>query len=234
MLFTTTLVDETGSGAETAAGSMLRNGVVTRSFTIEKLFQDTSVPTYFYFRGCEFTAMNLNAETGSILTASLAIIGRSAEGTEVEISGATRLPPSTNEILDAVNSLGEIKKNGQLSTSTFQNLAIALDNNSRGQTAIGTDGYVGVAHGSIGLTGTTGIYFESIEEFNEFNTGVAFGLSFVLSSADGDMVVTLPRVKFSSMTIVSGGINTDIVADAEFTAIIHQPSNSEIQFDVAA
>lgn len=234
VVFSTSLVDETGDADETANGSMLRNGVTTRSMTIEKLFNDATVPSYFYFRGCEATALALSAETGSILTASMSIIGRSSEATETPIAGATNTPPSTNAVLDAVNSLGSIMKDGQPSASSFQNLNINLDNNSRGQQAIGTDGYVGVAHGSISLVGTTSIYFESIDDYNDFNDGTPFSLSFILSSVDGDMVITIPRSKFSSMTIVSGGINTDIVADSEFTAIIDPNSNSEIQLDVAA
>ncbi len=234
VLVTTTLVDETGSGDETADGTMLRNGVIARSMTVQKSFLDTTVPSYFYLRGSEISAYNLNAETGSILTGSFSFIGRSSEATETPIAGETHVDPSTNTILDAVNSLGNILKDGVPSTSTFQNLAISLDNNSRGQEAIGVAGYVGIAHGSITLTGSTGIYFESIDEFNDFNTGTPFSLSFTLSSVDGDVVVTIPRAKFSSLTIVAGGINTDIVADAEFTAIIDQNSQSMIQLDATA
>ncbi len=228
-----TLIDESIPVGGTVKGSMLRNGVIARSMTIEKLFNDTTVPTYFYFRGMEISALTLTAETGAILTGSFSFIGRTSEGTETEISGATHLPPSTNTILNAVNSIGSISKNGQPSSSTFQNLNLTLDNNSRGQTAIGTDGYVGAAHGSINLTGTTSIYFEDINDYNDFNNGTSFSLSFILSSPDGDMVVTLPQVKFSSMTIVSSGINTDIITDSEFTAIIDPSSNSQIQLDVA-
>lgn len=228
----TTLVDETGSGDETIVGKYIRNGVTTASYTIEKLFNDATTPTYFHFRGAEVSTMELSFETGAILKGSFGFIGRSGDITETAISGATYGAASTNDILDSVNSLGEIKEDDASSASSFQSLNLSLDNNSRGQEAIGTAGYVGIAHGSISLTGSTSIYFEDKATFEKYRDGTPFSLSFVLSSADGDMVITIPKAKFSNMTVVASGINTDVVADAEFTAIVDPTTNCMIQLDV--
>lgn len=226
------LVDETGDADETIVGKYVRNGVTTSSYTVEKLFNDATNPTYFRFVGCEVSTMEMNFETGSILSASFGFIGRGGDVSEAAVAGATYNPASTNSVLDAVNSLGTIVEDDAASTSSFQTLTLSLDNNSRGQEAIGTLGYVGVAHGSVGLTGTTSIYFESKSTFEKYQNGTPFSLSFVLSSDDGDMVVEVPEAKFSSMTVVATGINDDVLADAEFTAIVDPTKNYMIGINV--
>lgn len=213
-------------------GKLLRNGTTTSSYTIEKLFNDTTTPTYFRFTGAEVTDMSMSFETGAILNASFSFMGRSGTVSESAVAGATYNPVSSNAVLDSVNSLGQIKEDDTASTSSFQSLSIDLTNNSRGQSAIGVEGYVGIGHGSVGITGSTSIYFEDKSTFEKYKNGTPFSLSFVLSSVDGDMVITIPRAKFSSMTVVASGINTDIVADAQFTAIADPTTNCMIQLDV--
>lgn len=226
----TALADETAS--MTIVGKYLRNGVTKSSFTIEKLLNDATNPTYFWFLGAEVSTLDLAFETGAILSATFGFIGRSSAVDETALSGSSYNNQSTNDFLDSVNSLGEVKEDDAVATSYFQNLSLSLNNNSRGQEAIGTLGYVGVAHGSIALTGSTTIYFESKTQYDKYQAGTPFSLSFVLSSADGDMVVTIPRAKFSTMKIVAGGINTDIVAEAEFQAIVESTTDCMIQLDV--
>ncbi len=228
----TALVDDTTAAGATIDGQYIRNGVASDSYTIEKLFQDVTTPTYFRFAGCEISKMDLTFNTGSILRSAFEFIGRSGLVTESAVAGATYADQSTNDMLDAVNNLGTIREDDSASTASFQSLSLSLDNNSRGQEAIGTLGYVGIAHGSITLTGSTVIYFEDKATFEKYQDGTAFSLSFILSSADGDMVVTIPRIKFSKMTVLSSAINTDVLASADFTAILDTTTDSMIQFDI--
>lgn len=228
----TGLADETELTAGTIKGKYLRNGVTKQSFTIEKLLNDATTPTYFRYRGCEVSQLDMNFETGAILNSSFGFIGRSSESDTAIITGATYANQSTNDFLDSVNSLGSVKEDGVASTSYFQSLGLSLNNNSQGQDAIGTLGYVGISHGSVALTGSTTIYFESKDKFEQYRNGTPFSISFVLSSAQGDMVVTIPRSKFSNMKVVASAINTDIVAEAEFQAIIDPTTNCMIQLDV--
>ncbi len=229
----TALADETLGSGGTIDGKYIRNGVTTSSYTIEKLLNDSTVPTYFRFAGCEVSSMEMTFESGSILSAAFGFIGRSGDVSESGVAGATYNNPSTNALLDSVNSLGTIREDDSASTSSFQSLSLSLDNNSRGQEAIGTLGYVGVAHGSVTITGSTVIYFESKSTFDKYVAGTPFSISFILSSDDGDMVVTIPQAKFSTMTVLSSAINTDVLANAEFTAIIDPATASMLQLDVA-
>jgi hypothetical protein len=66
--------------------------------------------------------------------------------------------------------------------------------------------------------------------FDNFTAATAFSLSFVVEDAAGNAyIINMPRVKHTSMDIVAGGLDQDILASADFEAIINTAGTYQMQ-----
>ena len=210
----------------------VRNGTTKSSFTIQKAFTDLATPEFWNFTGARISAWNLELATGSILTTSFSVLAKDATMTETQFAGATINAANTNTVLNAVNNVAAIVFDGDPGGSTyyFNSLSINLDNQLRGQEAVGTLGLIGVEAGRMALTGSVELYFENSALFDNFRAATAFSLSFLAQDvASNSYVVTIPRAKYTSMEIVAGGLDQDIFASAQFEGIIDATGTYQYQ-----
>lgn len=209
----------TVAGAVTVSGGVLRNGVELHSYTLEKELQDANPVASFKFLGMRVGAMNLDFSIGSILTGSFGFMGLDSEVGAAVTPVAT--DPTTTGVMNSVGDVGDILIDGTESTACFNSLTLALANGLRGQDCIGTLGHSGIALGRIDLTGNISIYFQDTTEYTKFINASSFSLSFTVTDNDNKKyIVTLPEVKYETMTIVSGGLDADVMVDATWRAII--------------
>lgn len=210
----------------------VRNGTTKNSYTIQKAFTDLATPELWNFTGSRISTWSLELATGSILTTSFGVMAKDGQMTETQFSGATVNAANTNTVLNAVDNVAAIVFDGDPGGSTFyfNSLSIALDNQLRGQEAVGTLGLIGVEAGRLALTGSIELYFENSSLFDKFRAATAFGLSFLAQDASGNAyVVTIPRAKYTAMEIVAGGLDQDIFASAQFEAIINTAGTHQYQ-----
>jgi len=221
-----------GDSVDIVALEFVRNGVTKRSFTIQKAFTDLDTPEYQNFPGARIGGFQADMSTGSILGVTFPILAKDSAMTETQFAGATFVPATTTTVLNAVNNVAAISFDGDPAGSQyyFTSMSFNLDNRLRGQEAIGTLGFIGVEGSRIDLTGSMELYFENSDLFDRFRATTAFSLSFMVADAAGNLyIVTLPRVKFSNMEIVAGGLDQDIFASSEFTAIINTAGTYQFQ-----
>lgn len=221
-----------GDGVTITPLDYIRNGTIKNSYTIQKAFTDLAVPELWNFTGSRISTWALELATGSILTTTFGVMAKDGQMTETQFSGATINAANTNTVLNAVDNVAAIVFDGDPGGSTFyfNSLSIALDNQLRGQEAVGTLGLIGVEAGRLSLTGSIELYFENSSLFDKFRAAAAFGLSFLAQDASGNAyVVTIPRAKYTSMEIVAGGLDQDIFASAQFEAIINAAGTHQYQ-----
>lgn len=213
--------------------STIKNGVELHSFSFQKHFQDLAVPAFQTFAGCRIGGMSLDFQTGSILTGSFSVMGCSATVATSQIVGATFSNPGDgNEPFNAVSNLVNLERDDVALTSNIRSMTLELNNNLRGQEAIGTMGYIGIALGRLELTGNIEMYFENLTEYQTFLNNDDFKLEFTLQdSASNSYKFTLPRIKYEEGTILSGGTDQDLMVSGTWRALYDTVSDCMIQID---
>ena len=197
-------------------GREVRNGTTRRSFTMQKEFGD--IGKMINFRGCEISTLELSAEVGSILTGSIAVMGRSSD--TGAITGQTVLPATNSPVLNAVNNVGGIKIGGNLYTGGIQSVNFSIDNALRIQQQIGSYDAAGIGADRSNISGQMAIYFNDDTLYQTFINNQFTSFAFTLTDALGNtMAISFPRMKFSSAEVVVGGIGQEVVLNCGFQAI---------------
>ena len=212
--------------------STIKNGVVLSSFTIQKHFQDLDVPAFQNFTGCRVGSMNLDFQTGAILTGAFSVMGLGAAIGTTQIAGATTVAAPTQSVMNAVTNLVEIEEDGVTSTMVIKSMSLNLNNNLRAQDAVGSLPHVGIALGRAEVTGNITAYFKDLTQYNKFLNNTNFKLGFKCKDDVNDYYeFTMPKCKFESATIVSGGSDQDIMIEGTYRAIYDSVSQCTIQCD---
>lgn len=223
---------EAAGNAVSVDGSMIRNGITESSFSIQKHIQDATVPTFINFNGTRIGSMSLTFATGQILTGAFSLMALGATVSTSQLAGATVTPVGSTGVLNAVDNVAEIYEDDTLSSSNFSNLTLNINNNLRAQDAIGSLPHVGIALSRLEVTGDISIYFEDNVLYDKYVNATQFSLSFRVQDAAGNAyIVTLPAVKFESGSVVSGGLDQDIILEASWRAIADPTTNCMVQID---
>ena len=229
------IVDEAAGATVTIVGNMIRNGVTRQSFVIQKHIQDIAVPTFINYVGCVPGQMTLEVASASIITGSFDYqglgVGSNSPG-DSQISGATINAAPTNDVMNAVNNIVNILEDNATTTNRFSNLSLTVNNNLRVADAVGTLNHIDISAGRLEVTGSMNIYYENRSAYERFINGTFFAFSFRAQDAAGNAIVfTFPRVKHSTGTLVAGGLDTDLIFETEFTAIVDPTTSAMIQID---
>jgi hypothetical protein len=210
----------------------VRNGTTRKSLTIQKEFTDLTTPEFWNFTGSRAGNWTLELATGSILNTSFDMLCKDAAMTETQFAGASVVAANTNDVMNAVNNIAGITFDGDPGAAQFffSSLSISINNNLRGQEAIGTLGFIGVEAGRLNITGSIELYFEDSTLFDKFRAATAFQLYFRAADAAGNSYVfNIPRAKYTSMDITAGGTGQDVFASAEFEGIINAAGTFQFQ-----
>jgi hypothetical protein len=229
------ILDETDLA--TIKGSRLRNGVEENNYSIERFHDDKT--QYFGFLGMTPNTLTVNAAANSILTGSFDFIGKSGSRAGSSI-GATYTAAAIEDVMNAVSNVGNILEGSTDGTPVFaamtgvfvQELSFTLNNNVRGQNAIGTLGNADLGVGNAELTGTLNTYFENGDLYDKYLAGTESALTFKVQDSDGNAYIfTFPRVKFQSDTVNVGGLNSDVMENLTWQAIRHATYGYTINID---
>lgn len=112
----------------------------------------------------------------------------------------------------------------------IRSMSMELTNNLRGQEAVGTLGYIGIALGRLEITGNIELYFENGDEYQTFLDNEDFKFSFVVQdAANNSYKFIFPRVKYEEGTILSGGLDQDLMVNGRWRAIFDPSSNCMVE-----
>lgn len=200
----------------TVATARLVNGTTQNSYSIEKQFND--ITQFLTFQGMTVSKMNLSFASAAITDGSFEFMGKTVTRATSTALPGTPVASYTYDIHNAVRGVGQLWEGGSPLTSTFvKSMTMALNNNLRGQKAIGNLGNVGIGTGDIELTGTCEVYFADGTIYDKFlaDTYTSIIISSVDTSGNG-YVITLPRVCLMNAKIVAQGENQDIMASFDY------------------
>lgn len=223
---------EAATPAVTITGQMLRNGTTQKSFTIQKRFNDATAIEYNNFTGMQVNGLSLSFETGAILGGSMDFLGYSGALTSTQISGATNVGATTNDVMNSVSNLQNIEIDDTDTTASILSMTVDVANNLRTQNAIGSLAAVGIGVGKFEVTGSISVYFEDNTEYAKYTGNTAFKLSMRAEDNAGKAYVfTFPRVKYESMTLAAGGSDSDIVLEGSWRALRDSTLDNMMQID---
>ena len=197
---------------------VLKNGVARKSFTIEKTFEIGAASyAYLRYRGCFINSMTIDMQPRSPISVSFDILGMGSDAAAAAIiSGATYTAATTEEVMPSGTYIGTITASG-LTLPTIKSMNVTIASQNREQLQIGSDDLAGVALGQFMVSGTLGLYFDSIDEYNAIKNHTSVAIAVPLGSVTGEKyTLEIPVAKFMSGDPTSGGNGNDIAFDVEF------------------
>lgn len=229
-----TIVDEVAGDTITIQPcDYIRNGTTEKSYAIERAHLDKT--QFFLFNGMEINQMSMTVEANAIVTGAFSFMGKTTSRAGATSStGGTPTSATTEDILNAVTNVGQIREGGAaLASDLFiQSLDYTLVNNVRGIPGVGTLGSADMGVGSVDLTGSMSVYFKDGTLYDKYIGGTETSLSFKFEDTDGNAYIfTFPRIKFESDSVNAGGINTDVVEEISWRAIRDSTTDCTIQID---
>ena len=214
----------------TWTANVLENGTTKKSFTIQRHFQDAGATGIFnQFRGALIDSVDFEIQQGQVVTGKFGVKARSMDVTEAQIAGATFPAGSTTSVMSSVTNIANLLENAVPSTEFFRKLSLSIKNNVRGLKAIGTLGNVGMALGTCEVTGSIEIYFATKTMLERYINGTGFSLSFDMDDGTSNYTVLLPKVKFETGQVVSGGLDQDILFSGTIRGLYDSGEGSQIK-----
>lgn len=202
--------------------SHLRNGVVLKSFLLEKAFTDVS--EFFTFTGMRVGTANISIAPGAILTGSFGFSGENAtmQGASI-IAGLTSpetIPVAANDVYNAVDNVGNVLIDNVVDPDVcFTEISFDVENNLRFQPCIGQLESSGIGVGRTQISGTLSAYFINRTFFEKYLNFDTISVSFTVTDAAGNTyLLDFPSVKFTNGEVVAGGNDEDVLVTIEFTA----------------
>lgn len=208
-----------GGAAVTVSAARVTNGTTQRSITLEENFGD--ITQFLTYKGQVVNKMSLSMKPGSIITGNFDFLGQGMTSQATSLLHATVTPSTTNGVMNAVNNVSNFLEGGAALSNTFvQGLTLDVNNNLRGQDAIGTLGNVGIASGTFSPSGSLDLYFADATQYQKFLNNTSTSLSFRLNDASlNGYVFTFPNVKYSGGKINAAGINQDVPVNLTWQAL---------------
>ena len=224
-----TLVTEAvGPTIDIDQAEKIKAGTTFRSFVIERVYADLS-SEFSVFNGMAIDTFSLAIASDQIITGSFGFIGKAAVSPSPSATAGTgsNTAAGTNSVMNGIDDVSVVLE-GQ-SSYPITAFSMSLNNNLRARLQVATLGAISIGVGTIDLTGSIQAYFDSPAVMDKYlaNTASSLAIGF-LDSAGNRYVIDMPQVKFTSGQRVAGGINTDVIADLNFTAYRHAASDTTL------
>lgn len=221
-----TLVNESvGPSVSVIMGAQVTNGTTLQHFTLERQYLDLS-NEFVTYPGCAIEGFSLNTAKEAVLTCAFDLLGKkevSQTASRSSALGGTETAAPTTDILNAVDDVTAILEGtgaGVQARIDLTQINMSLKNNLRARTQIATDGAVSIGAGSINITGNLSGYYTGKTLIDKFLNRTQTALALVLTKGSKYYVIDIPAVKFSSGSRNSGGINSDVMTEIGFQAIL--------------
>lgn len=195
---------------------VITNGIVERSFTIEKGFTDIS--KYIPYRGMMVNTMAVNIAPNQIVTVEFTLSGKE-EGTvsSTSIDASPTMPTGVGSApFDGFS--GSLKEGG-IATNLITAINFTVNNNLSDGFVVGSKAKAGVFAGRCNVNGSFSLYIEDLSIYSKFINGTESSIEVNLNDAAGNQYkIEFPRVKYGGSTPTIGG-EGPIVQEVPFTAL---------------
>ncbi len=235
---TTLTVANTAGVAEAMSSAvitqkMLRNGILLRSFLLEKRFLDLS--KFIYFPGMRVGGAQMQVQSKSQVNGSFSFMGAQGIPSATTIGHVTSVAKSTDKVLNATSNVGSLFEAATALAGKIKSLSLNVNTNLRIQDVIGSRPPGGIGAGSVEIEGSIEVYFEDLtlvqKDYDHTETSLTFRLT---DPAGKVIVVTLPALNLSDGSPVAGGINTDVMMSYKLNCHYDPTTLCTMQMDFLA
>ena len=227
-----TFTAETSTANVKVQASRLKNGTTQRSFTLER--NNADLTQFTTFKGMTAQSLALSIKPGAVLTGSIEFMGKNAVRAATTAMPGTTTASLTGTVYNGVSNVANILEGGAaITTTAITAFDLSINNNLRGQQAIGTLGYVGIGNGVSAITGSIGMYFADGTYYDKFLAASASSLSLRIENGTNGVgyVLTLPNIKYTDGSYPTPGINQDIIVTLPFQALRDTTTDAQIILD---
>jgi hypothetical protein len=208
--------------------NVLGNGVLAKSFTVEKQFLGAT--EFIQYRGMMLAGGSVNVEPGSIVTGNFSFLGKGVTATQASVASAAPTAAPTNSVVNAIDNISLITEGGSTYTGDVLGLSFEVQNNLRARPAVGVLGASSIGVGRIQVSGSFNTYFSSSTEYAKFLAATASSLSFeVTDAATNKYLIQFPRIRYTNGNPFASGVDTDVVLPLEFTAFMDPGTQETIR-----
>lgn len=232
---TTTLTDDTlevekldltteaaGAAVTFEFSGWITNGTRLQLFDFEREYKDLT-SEFVFFDDLVIDQMTLDIATEAIMTGGFTFMGKTeASAAATFVSGTSNAAPS-NPVFNAIDHVAKIVE-GDVNTAFGQCVTainMTLSNNMRERNCVGTLGPDSHGSGTVEVSGTLSMYYESktiADKHLNFTTSELF---IVLEDDNNQAyIIELPKVKYNTGPRGAGGLNQDIVIELGFAAFL--------------
>lgn len=221
-----------GAAGFAISQSTIVNGSARKTWSFEHDLTD--VGSKLLYTGMEANTLELSIDVGQIITGSFGFIG---QGHDARDGGtflpATVVPSQSLEVMNAVADVGLVYEGGSslLSAGSFiQNVSLSINNNARGQKAVGVFGNAGVGLGELEVSGEMTVYFQDASYYRKWLNGTRTSLSLGVADAAGNgYLFEMDKVMFRDGGLQPGGNNEDTMLTLPFSAFFDPATNRGIR-----
>ena len=207
----------------TWATDILKAGTSTRSFTVERLFDDLA--QYLRYTGMVVGGLSLSVQPDAMVTGSFSFVGKSQESSTAIVTGATYGAATTTTPFDSFS--GTITEGG-IAIATVTGLDLTLDNGAEASFVIGDATTPCIILGNSNLTGTLTAQFTSEALLAKFIDETESSLTFALTDGTKTQTWNIPRIKYTggSVPVSDDGL---VTISLPFQALLDSTEESNIK-----
>ena len=195
------------------------NGQTKTFFLFEKRLEAESGMQFTTFQDCQVSMMSFDVQANSLANMSISLLGLDAvNGTSQ--GGGSYSSYDLDDQMDTNSASLEFKTSGDVDIDvTAQSFSLALDNQMRGQQAVGYFFNAGNASGRFKTTMSASVYFRNMDLYTNFVNNTGFKVFLTLSDTAGNYYkFAMENVKVTSHDISAGGADQDLIASLELQA----------------
>ena len=177
----------------TWTANVLKAGVLRKSFTFERWFQD--IVQYLRYTGVEVDTMAISATPGAIVGLTFSFMGQGMGAPAIApIAGSTYPAATTSAPMDALTG---VLQEGGVTNAVVTEVSLTLNNNLAPRFVIGSANSLEPNWGRSNLTGNMTAFFEDAALYNKFVSETSSSLSFVASDGVKSYTFLIPKLKYT-------------------------------------
>lgn len=202
----------------------IMNGQTQASFLFEKRLQDgEGVFHYDIFQDCQINTLSFDLQANSLANFTIGVRGLDSSTSTDEAdgqAGATYTAFDLDQQFDTNSAMVAFAEQDDTAIPvTAQNLSVNIDNQMRGQQAVGSFNDAGTASGRFKVMLSGSIYFRNQTLYNKFKANEGIKVSITLQDSLGNKYVfRMDNVKTTSYELSAGGADQDLVVPIELQA----------------
>ena len=222
----------TGKTLRVFFGDTLKNGTTFFGNTLERGFLAQAVPNYIVQRGMVANKGEINFATEDKITGNFEFVGLRGGISTTTLNGSP-VAATVNKIMTANVNVGRIAESGVAvgSPNYVKSAKIAVDNNVRLITAVGSLGAVDMGMGECGVTGQLETHFGDSTFATKLINGTVGNLNFRTQKDNQAVVFAVPRVTFTDGSPSAGGKNQDVMLPLNWQASFDALTTAHLLMD---